>query len=167
MADQFIIYYQSPIGLMKIAGTEQYIQEVQFIDTIRRPPADHHKKHFPPLALHLIQELIQYFNGELRSFSVSIHQEGTPFQQQVWEELLQIAYGKTITYLELARRVGDVKSIRAVAAANGKNKMALLVPCHRVIGSKNDLVGYAGGIWRKKWLLDHENKVANGVQMLF
>jgi methylated-DNA-[protein]-cysteine S-methyltransferase len=114
-----------------------------------------------------LEELIGYFNGELRHFSVPILQEGTPFQQQVWEELAQIPFGKTISYLELAKRMGDPKSIRAVAAANGKNKLAIVVPCHRVIGSKNDLVGYAGGLWRKKWLLDLENRIANGVQMLF
>lgn len=81
--------------------------------------------------------------------------------------MLNINYGRTISYLELSRRLGDVKAIRAAASANGKNNIVIVVPCHRVIGSKNDLVGYGGGLWRKKWLLDLENKIANGVQTLF
>jgi methylated-DNA-[protein]-cysteine S-methyltransferase len=96
-----------------------------------------------------------------------VHQEGTAFQQKVWHELLNIPFGKTINYLELSRRIGDSKAIRAAAAANGKNNIAIIIPCHRVIGSNNDLVGYMGGIWRKKWLLEMENKIANGVQTLF
>jgi O-6-methylguanine DNA methyltransferase len=94
-----------------------------------------------------------------------------PAVELIWydggHELLNIPFGKTISYLELSRRLGDPKAIRAVAAANGKNQLAIIVPCHRVIGSNRELVGYAGGLWRKKWLLDHENKVANGVQTLF
>ena len=85
----------------------------------------------------------------------------------MWSELIQIPFGKTISYLELARRTGDTKATRAVANANGKNHIAIIVPCHRVIGSNHELVGYAGGLWRKKWLLEHENKVAYGVQTLF
>jgi methylated-DNA-[protein]-cysteine S-methyltransferase len=85
----------------------------------------------------------------------------------VWNELQGIPFGKTISYLELSRRLGDTKAIRAAASANGKNNIVIVVPCHRVIGSKNDLVGYAGGIWRKKWFLEHEAKIAHGVQTLF
>ena len=96
-----------------------------------------------------------------------MNQHGTDFQQRVWNELLGIPFGKTISYLELARRLGDIKSIRAAASANGKNNIVIVVPCHRVIGSHNDLVGYGGGIWRKRWLLEHEAKIAHGVQTLF
>ena len=165
--DLFHTYYQSPIGLIKISGTDQYISEMCFIDTHQMPPRDLNKKKLPPLAIHAIEELIQYFQGERRVFEFAIHQEGTGFQQKVWQELLNIPFGRTINYLELSKRLGDTKAIRAAASANGKNNIAIVVPCHRVIGSKNDLVGYAGGLWRKKWLLEHENKVANGVQMLF
>ncbi|MEI9945391.1 MAG: methylated-DNA--[protein]-cysteine S-methyltransferase [Chitinophagaceae bacterium] len=90
-----------------------------------------------------------------------------PFQQGVWNHLMSIPYGKTISYLDLARKTGDLKATRAVANANGKNNIAIIVPCHRVIGSNKDLVGYMGGLWRKKWLLEHELKVAYGVQTLF
>lgn len=167
MDEQFSTYYQSPLGIIRISGTPQYISEVHFIDSIQHPPVEHHKKQLPHLAIQAIEELIQYFQGARRDFTVPLHQEGTPFQQTVWQELMRISYGKTISYLELAKRLGDTKSIRAAASANGKNQIAIIVPCHRVIGSKNDLVGYAGGIWRKRWLLEHEGHIANGVQTLF
>ena len=117
--------------------------------------------------INCIEQLIQYFNGERRVFDFPLNQEGTEFQKRVWNELLGIPYGKTISYLELSRRLGDPKAIRAAASANGKNSISIVVPCHRVIGSKNDLVGYAGGLKRKKWLLDLESKIAHGVQTLF
>ena len=96
-----------------------------------------------------------------------IEQEGTAFQKSVWNELMAIPFGRTISYLDLARRMGDTKATRAVAAANGRNNVAIIVPCHRVIGSNKELIGYSGGLWRKKWLLEHEMKIAHGVQTLF
>lgn len=168
MPEGFQTYYQSPIGLIRISGNDQYISEIHFEDTIRMPPVDPHKrKQLPPLAIHAIEQLIEYFQGQRRQFELPVHQEGTHFQMQVWQELTAIPFGKTISYLELARRLGDPKCIRAAAAANGRNQIAIVVPCHRVIGSRNDLVGYAGGLWRKKWLLDLETRVAYGVLTLF
>lgn len=119
------------------------------------------------MLIQCLEQLIQYFNGQLRQFNLPLLQPGTSFQQEVWSELLQIPFAKTISYLELARRTGDTKATRAVANANGKNNIAIIVPCHRVIGSNRELVGYAGGLWRKKWLLEHEAKVMYGVQTLF
>lgn len=119
------------------------------------------------MMIQCIEQLIQYFNGQRRQFELPINQQGTPFQQEVWGELMQIPFGKTISYLELARRTGDTKATRAVASANGRNNVAIIVPCHRVIGSNRELIGYGGGLWRKKWLLEHEMKVAYGVQTLF
>ncbi len=104
----------------------------------------------------LRKELDEYFQGERKEFTVPLDLVGTDFQKQVWSELLKIPYGKTISYKQLAERVGDVKSVRAVANANAKNKIAILVPCHRVIGSDNSLTGYAGGVDRKKKLLNTE-----------
>lgn len=121
----------------------------------------------PPVLQECIDQLIAYFEGKRIDFTVPVEQPGTPFQQRVWAELLSIPYGKTISYLTLAKRLGDPKAIRAAASTNGKNNIAILVPCHRVIGSNNDLVGYASGIWRKKWLLELENKITYGVQTLF
>lgn len=99
-------------------------------------------------------------------FTVPLALEGSPFRLRVWEELQHIPYGKTISYRQLARRLGDVKCIRAAGSANGRNPVAIIVPCHRVIGSNGSLVGYAGGMERKKWLLEHENRHANGVREL-
>ena len=111
--------------------------------------------------------MIEYFNGNRRVFELPVVQEGTGFQQKVWSELMNIPFGKTISYTELSRRLGDPKVIRAAAAANGKNNVAIIVPCHRVIGANSELVGYAGGLKRKKWLLEHEKKIAHGVLTLF
>jgi len=161
----YTTYYHSPVGILKISGTEHYISEVSFFDKIQK--VDNKKKNLPPLMIQCIEQLIQYFHGERRVFELPIHQPGTAFQQEVWNELMTIPFGKTISYLELARKTGDTKATRAVASANGKNNVAIIVPCHRVIGSNRELVGYGGGLWRKKWLLEHEAKVAHGVQTLF
>jgi methylated-DNA-[protein]-cysteine S-methyltransferase len=165
LAEQYTSYYQSPVGLLKISGTEQYICEVTFHDTTNKPPASN--KDMPPALIQCIEQLIQYFQGERRVFELVINQEGTSFQQEVWSLLMTIPYGRTISYLDLALKTGDRKATRAVASANGRNNVAIIVPCHRVIGSNKDLVGYGGGLWRKKWLLEHELKIAYGVQTLF
>ena len=161
----FTTYYHSPVGLLKISGTEHFISEVSFFDKTQKPGGKN--KNMPQMVINCIEQLIQYFQGERRVFELPIHQPGTAFQQEVWSELMTIPFGKTISYLELARKTGDTKATRAVASANGKNNVAIIVPCHRVIGSNRELVGYGGGLWRKKWLLEHEAKVAYGVQTLF
>lgn len=165
MAETLSTYYHSPVGVLKISGTNDYISSVTFHDKTKK--SEGNKKHLPPMLIQCVEQLIQYFNGERRIFELPLNQPGTPFQQSVWGELMQIPYAKTISYLELARRTGDTKATRAVANANGKNDVAIIIPCHRVIGANKDLVGYAGGLWRKKWLLEHEAKVAYGVQTLF
>lgn len=157
-------YYQSPIGLIQIAGTDTYITQVHFVDNEDdyMPPTN-----LTPILTECLEQLIQFFNGNRREFDLPIHQTGTDFQHKVWSQLAAIPFGKTITYMDVAKRLGDPKSIRAAASSNGKNQVAVIVPCHRVVGSNQKLVGYAGGLWRKKWLLDHENKIAHGVQTLF
>ena len=165
MPETFTAYYHSPIGMLKIVSTENYISEILFWDKVQN--TDSKKKAMPALLIQCLEQLIQYFHGELRKFELPIVQEGTQFQQKVWNELMAIPFAKTISYGELARRIGDTKATRAVAVANGKNNVAIIVPCHRVIGANKDLVGYMGGLWRKKWLLEHEMKVAYGVQTLF
>lgn len=165
LAELTSTYYHSPIGLLKISGTPDYISEVSFHDTSQKPAG--RKKNLPPMLILCIEQLIQYFNGQRRQFELPLHQQGTPFQQTVWNALQEIPFGKTISYLELARRIGDPRATRAVASANGKNNIAIIVPCHRVIGANRELIGYAGGLWRKKWLLEMEAKVAFGIQTLF
>lgn len=151
--------------MLKISGTDNYITEVSFYDKVQR--VEGKSKNLPPLIIQCVEQLIQYFQGARRQFELPIHQTGTKFQQEVWNELMTVPFGKTISYFELARKTGDTKAIRAVGAANGKNNVAVIIPCHRVIGANRELVGYAGGIWRKKWLLEHEAKLAYGVQTLF
>ena len=162
-------YYQSPLGLLRIGGTDTYISEISFVDHLEDTdyPRNGFQGPVTPMVIQCIEQLIQYFQGQRRIFEFPINQEGTAFQQRVWNELSAIPFGKTLSYLDLSRRLGDTKAIRAAAAANGRNNIAIVVPCHRVIGSKRDLVGYAGGLWRKKWLLDHETKIMYGVQTLF
>jgi methylated-DNA-[protein]-cysteine S-methyltransferase len=166
MADNFTTYYQSPVGLLRVAGTDHYISEVHFMKEAEGQP-DASTPALPPIAIQAVEQLIQYFHGDRRIFELPIHQAGTPFQQRVWSELMNIPFGKTISYLELSRRLGDTKAIRAAGSANGKNNVVIIVPCHRVIGAKGELVGFGGGLPRKKWLLNHENKIANGVMTLF
>jgi methylated-DNA-[protein]-cysteine S-methyltransferase len=158
-------YYASPIGNLRISCNSTCITEVHFLNkdepiTATQPAA-------PPVLQQCLEELIEYFQGQRKKFEVPVYQDGTSFQQRVWNELLNIPFGKTISYLTLAKRLGDPKVIRAAASTNGKNHIAIIVPCHRVIGSNNDLVGYGGGLWRKKWLLDLETKITYGVQTLF
>ena len=165
MAETQTTYYHSPVGLLKISGTDDYITEVLFHDVSQKPEGS--KKHLSPMLIQSIEQLIQYFQGERRRFELPINQQGTAFQKEVWNELIAIPFGKTISYLDLAKRTGDPKATRAVANANGKNNVCIIVPCHRVIGANGELVGFSGGLWRKKWLLEHELKIAYGVQTLF
>ncbi|MCY7422380.1 MAG: methylated-DNA--[protein]-cysteine S-methyltransferase [Chitinophagaceae bacterium] len=157
-------YYQSPVGLLKISATEHVIIQVLFVDKTEEIKTT---GELSPLLQQCIEQLIEYFNGVRQVFDLPVYQEGTPFQNTVWSELLNIKFGRTITYLDLAKRLGDPKVIRAAASTNGKNNICIIIPCHRVVGTNNSLVGYSGGLPRKKWLLNHENKIVNGVQTLF
>ncbi len=164
MTGIFYTYYKSPVGVLKIGGNEQFISNVTFVDTQDEIISSEDSI---PLLHQAVEQLIEYFNGKRLQFDMPVYQQGTAFQQKVWAELLNINFGRTISYMELAKKLGDPKSIRAAASTNGKNNVCIIVPCHRVIGSDQTLVGYAGGLWRKRWLLNHENKIANGVQSLF
>ncbi|MBE7169935.1 MAG: methylated-DNA--[protein]-cysteine S-methyltransferase [Williamsia sp.] len=160
------VYHSFPVGILQISGSDEQIEAIKFCG--ERPALPQEPVSSPsPLLQQCIDELNEYFQGERQEFSVPFSQSGTPFQQRVWKELLNIPYGNTISYLELSKRLGDPKAIRAAASTNGKNKLAIIVPCHRVIGANRELVGYAGGLPQKKWLLQHEARIACGVQTLF
>jgi methylated-DNA-[protein]-cysteine S-methyltransferase len=165
MNELYYTYYESPVGLIKIGGTEQYIAEISFIDN--KEQIEHGAPGISDMIHQCTEELIEFFAGRRKVFTVPVHQDGTDFQKRVWSELLEIPFGKTISYLDLSKKLGDPKAIRAAASANGKNKIAIIVPCHRVIGSDKTLVGYSGGLWRKKWLLQQEFRITHGVQTLF
>ena len=148
------IDYESPIGLLEIIGTEEAVCSILFSE---REKAENLIGSGTPESLKLcFQELDEYFKGARHEFSFPYTFEGTVFQQTVWNTLKTIPYGKTGTYKEIAFSIGNEKAIRAVGSANGKNKLSIVIPCHRIIGSNGKLTGYAGGLWRKEWLLQHE-----------
>lgn len=151
-ANEQLIYMESPVGILAIQGTADYISAVSFIDEKKLEPTPD----AAPLLHTCVLQLREYFDKKRKVFDLPISQPGTAFQQTVWHHLTTIPYGETITYLALAKRIGNVKSIRAVGTTNGRNQLAIVVPCHRVIGANGALTGYAGGLWRKQWLLDHE-----------
>lgn len=146
-----IAFIESPLGVTKIEGDEQGIAVISVLSK------GEISTEIPAVLQLAVVQLQEYFAGNRTEFTFAMNPKGTDFQQKVWRELLQIPYGKTTSYLELSKKLGDVKAIRAVASANGKNPLWIVVPCHRVIGTDGSLTGYAGGLWRKKWLLDHEN----------
>ena len=153
-------YYHSPVGILKLQCSDKYIKSIEFLNN---EPVEEKDQNIHPLLYKCTKQLDEYFTGKRKQFSLPLNQDGTDFQNKVWGLLYKIPYGKTISYHTLAKQYGDVKAIRAVASANGKNNIAIIVPCHRVIGSNNTLVGYGGGLWRKKFLLDLEMKFAMGV----
>jgi methylated-DNA-[protein]-cysteine S-methyltransferase len=156
----FTKYYTSPVGFLKIQCTAEYVALIYFVN---EPGL---KNDSNELIEKCLAQLDEYFSGKRKNFDLPLGQRGSDFQQSVWNHLLTIPFGKTISYLEMSKQMGDVKAIRAIASANGKNNIAIVVPCHRVIGSDAKLVGYAGGLWRKKWLLEHETKIHSGIEQL-
>jgi len=165
MPEHLFAYYESAIGVLKITANANAITEITFLNE----EVEIQKNDVATSAIltAAIAEIAAYFNGDLQTFTFAYGQAGTSFQQSVWQSLLTIPYGKTISYLQLAKALNNPKVIRAAASTNGKNKLAIVVPCHRVIGSNNSLVGYAGGLWRKRWLLEHEQKYSGGLLTLF
>ena len=146
------IIINTPLGPSKIIGNENGISSMVVLDNDMSL-----SKYIPEELKNCVDQIEQYFKGTRKEFELKLNPEGTEFQKRVWNELLNIPFGKTISYLDLSKKLGDTKAIRAVAAANGKNPIWIIIPCHRVIGSDGSLTGYAGGLHRKKWLLDHEN----------
>ncbi len=146
------IFYKTPIGTAKIEGNTDGITSITVLDeTIETCTT------IPTCLQDCVQQLDAYFKGKSTKFNLKLNPQGTEFQQKVWKELQNIPFGKTRTYLEQTKALGNIKAIRAVASANGKNPIWIVIPCHRIIGSDGSLTGYAGGLWRKKWLLEHEN----------
>ena len=146
------VYINTPLGFAKLEGDEFGLSNVTILDSEEKLTDV-----IPEELEDAVYQLNEYFEGKRTQFSLILNPEGTDFQKKVWQALEQIPYGKTISYLELSKTLGDPKAIRAVAAANGKNPLWIIVPCHRVIGSDGSLTGYAGGLHRKKWLLEHES----------
>jgi methylated-DNA-[protein]-cysteine S-methyltransferase len=146
--------YVSPVGMIEITGTEDGICSILYFD--RDEVVNKVQQETPDVVKECYTQLDEYFNGSRKEFTFPIWSEGTPFQKTVWDALTTISFGETATYKDIAVSIGNEKAIRAVGNANGKNKLNIVVPCHRIIGSNGKLTGYGGGLWRKEWLLQHE-----------
>lgn len=144
-------HFESAIGLMEITATEYGITRIDFVDKVKVNTTSN--QHTEQCKI----QLLEYFNNDRQEFSLNCDPQGTEFQQQVWEALLTIPYGQVASYADIARKINNPKAVRAVGAANGKNPLTIIVPCHRIIGANGSLTGYASGIERKQWLLQHES----------
>lgn len=146
-------YINSPLGITKIIGDDNGVSVISVSDV----GTNEISLEIPEVLKEAVSQLQEYFDKKRTGFDFKLNPKGTEFQQKVWQSLLEIPYGKTISYMDQTKKLGDIKAIRAVASANGKNPLWIVVPCHRVIGTNGSLTGYAGGLSRKKWLLEHEN----------
>ena len=159
MNSKYIVYLNSPLGDIAVEGSDVGVTAIQFMDSKApdMPPME-----IPAYLSRCVEQLKDYFDKKRTDFDLPLDMQGTDFQKKVWLELLKIPYGKTCSYLDVALALGDRKAIRAVGTANGRNPIAIVVPCHRVIGSDGSLTGYASGLQRKKWLLDLEQPFVQG-----
>jgi methylated-DNA-[protein]-cysteine S-methyltransferase len=152
-------FYESPLGPIEIAASDGGITALSFVSASKAPRSKTGRSASPPPVLaEAVRELAEYFSGERREFTVRLDLRGTPFELTVWRALLDVPFGRTISYGELGRSVGKPGAARAVGGANHRNPISIIVPCHRVVGADGGLTGYGGGLWRKKWLLEHEQR---------
>ncbi len=156
--DMYCGYYRSPIGMLEIKATEKGVLSVVFVEEEHGEPRENEHVRL------CTAQLAEYFGGQRKAFTVSLDPSGTEFQHKVWREVRAIPYGSTDTYSGVASKLGNDRASRAVGAANGKNKVGIIVPCHRVIGKNHDLTGYAWGTWRKEWLLKHEQQTVSSAK---
>ncbi|MCB9231838.1 MAG: methylated-DNA--[protein]-cysteine S-methyltransferase [Bacteroidia bacterium] len=152
-------WLETPLGWLGFRGNELGVSEIFFADAKGEESPE-----LPAPILSAQSQLSEYFAGQRRHFDFPLATHGTDFQQKIWQALQNVPYGHTTSYQHLADKIGNPKSVRAVGAANGANPIAIAVPCHRIVGSNGQLTGYAGGLHRKKWLLEHEQKIAGGFQ---
>lgn len=155
----YTTFYTSPLGLLKLAVTTDFVCGLSFVEEKMTNEVEKETENvsfLPPFLQICTQQLDEYFARTRKEFTLPLFPQGTVFQQTVWQELQKIPFGTTISYMMLAKRLGNEKVIRAAGTANGKNPIAIIIPCHRVIGADGSLTGYAGGLHRKKWLLEHE-----------
>ncbi len=153
MAHNYTTYLQTPIGQLKITANDKAVTSVHFVKKGEKV-----KSEKPNTVTHQCKkQLKEYFAGRRKKFELPLELEGTEFQKKVWKALMKIPYGETVSYGEIAKKIKNKKAVRAVGRANNKNKIAIVIPCHRVIGADGSLTGYAGGLEIKQWLLTHEN----------
>jgi len=152
MPENNVAYFESPIGIIELKANETALTGLNFVE--EKIFSEKHTL----ILVNSIKQLNEYFIGKRTIFDLPLHPEGTDFQKKVWDQLLKIPFGATKSYLDIAHTMGNRKALRAVGNANGKNKISIIIPCHRVIGANGALTGFGSGIWRKRWLLDHEKK---------
>ena len=152
-------YYSSSIGLLEITGNDDGIVSIHFVDEKKKNSTKTHSS-----LKECVYQLDEYFTGDRKEFGLKLNPSGTDFQKRVWEQLITVPFGKTASYLDISKKLGDANATRAVGNANGSNPIPIIVPCHRVIGVSGKLVGYSGGLWRKEWLLNHEKSSTFGKQ---
>lgn len=150
MTETFAGCYESPIGLIEIDGTSEAVTSLNFVEQVSCELEPN------SIVEEAIQQVSEYFLGTRTGFSLPIVLQGTDFQRLVWQQLLAIPFGRTVSYQDVANAIGNPRAVRTVGAANGQNPISIIVPCHRVVGSNGSLTGYGGGLWRKEWLLRHE-----------
>lgn len=148
-------YYHSPVGWLEITGTNSGIRSMKYLETEPENQGTEQK-----WLQECVRQLDEYFNGTRRIFNLPLELNGTPFQNQVWNELRRIPFGETISYRDLAGKLGNQGAVRAAGHANGQNPVNIIIPCHRVIGSNGQLTGYGGGLWRKEWLHKFEKSLS-------
>ena len=144
-------YFKSPIGAIEVVGTRDSILSLDFVDHALANDAD-----LPFCLKTCLKQLDEYFDGKRKDFLLNLDPQGTKFQKSVWRQLEKIPYGAVVSYGEIASIIGKPNACRAVGSANGRNPIAIIIPCHRVVGSDGRLTGYGGGLWRKEWLIKHE-----------
>ncbi len=160
VAEEFVGYLESPLGWLRIVANEKSLLALDFLSEL---PGEANENKVVKLVK---KQLEEYFTGSRKEFDLPMDPQGTAFQQKVWKLVYAVEFGQTQSYMAISKKYGDTKAIRAVGTANGKNPIPVIIPCHRVIGSNGNLVGYSGGLWRKEWLLAHEAKFG-GQQSLF
>ncbi|PAB61074.1 methylated-DNA--[protein]-cysteine S-methyltransferase [Anaeromicrobium sediminis] len=155
MIKEYYSYYESELGTVEIITSDDSVLSIMFVEEKKEETEK------PEILKEALVQIKEYFEGNRKEFHLKIDFVGTDFQKKVWNELLNIPYGQVVSYKDIAVRIGNEKAVRAVGTTNGKNKISIVVPCHRVIGSNGKLTGYAGGVHRKDWLLNHEKKSSN------
>jgi len=158
----FCTYLSSPVGFLKLISDNAALTSISFSEIPREDSPE-----LPDVLLLAVQQLNEYFSGTRNAFNLNLNPKGTAFQQRVWKYVQKVPFGETTSYLEVAKLTGSANNTRAVGLANGKNPIPIIIPCHRVIGTNGKLTGYAGGIERKRWLLQHEILHTNFAGRLF
>ncbi len=162
MENIFKTIIETPVGYLELTSDQQYLLSVSFAETLGMSSGFQ-----PDILKESVLQIREYFEGNRKEFNLNLQHAGTEFQLKVWEEVKEVPYGETASYLDIAIKTGSKNNTRAVGLANGKNPIPIIIPCHRIIGTNGNLTGYAGGLERKKWLLQHELKYSVNSKMLF